>query len=172
MRVQAGFETILHKPRFDDETDYRAGSSCNRTKTFRPTADAFDYMQTNRVVSIIGNLAGDKAILLGCLTGGGTHGGRGYVFLRTKEHPEEVLYWGGRLHFGRHVPQTSRDPVQAQGYEYPQAYVERSLAPGVGEENYKWEDFRGPQSLPELEAQIVALQTALAKIQRTPLGMS
>ena len=62
-------------------------------------------------------------------------------------------------------------PVQAQGYEYPQAYVERSLAPGVGEENYKWADFREAQSLPELEAQIVALQTALAKIQRTPLGM-
>ena len=78
---------------------------------------------------------------------------------------------GGRLHFGRYVPQTSRDPGTGPGYEYPQAYVERSLAPGVGEENYKWEDFHEAQSLPELEAQIVALQTALAKIQRTPLGM-
>lgn len=82
-----------------------------------------------------------------------------------------MLYWeGGSISGGMYLKQAAI-PVQAQGYEYPQAYVERSLAPGVGEENYKWEDFHEAQSLPELEAQIVALQTALAKIQRTPLGM-
>ena len=143
-------------------------------KDFPADCEMLDYMQTNaHVVSIIGNLAGDKAILLGCaLTGGGTQRSEGYVFLRTKEHPEgEVLYWeGGSISGGMYLKQAAI-PVQAQGYEYPQAYVERSLAPGVGEENYKWEDFREAQSLPELEAQIVALQTALAKIQRTPLGM-
>lgn len=143
-------------------------------KDFPADCEMLDYMQTNaHVVSIIGNLAGDKAILLGCaLTGGGTQRNEGYVFLRTKEHPEgEVLYWeGGSISGGMYLKQAAI-PVQAQGYEYPQAYVERSLAPGVGEENYKWEDFREAQSLPELEAQIVALQTALAKIQRTPLGM-
>ena len=143
-------------------------------KDFPADCEMLDYMQTNaHVVSIIGNLAGDKAILLGCaLTGGGTQRNEGYVFLRTKEHPEgEVLYWeGGSISGGMYLKQAAI-PVQAQGYEYPQAYVERSLAPGVGEENYKWEDFHEAQSLPELEAQIVALQTALAKIQRTPLGM-
>ena len=143
-------------------------------KDFPADCEMLDYMQTNaHVVSIIGNLAGDKAILLGCaLTGGGTQRSEGYVFLRTKEHPEgEVLYWeGGSISGGMYLKQAAI-PVQAQGYEYPQAYVERSLAPGVGEENYKWEDFHEAQSLPELEAQIVALQTALAKIQRTPLGM-
>ena len=143
-------------------------------KDFPADCEMLDYMQTNaHVVSIIGNLAGDKAILLGCvLTGGGTQRNEGYVFLRTKEHPEgEVLYWeGGSISGGMYLKQTTIS-VQAQGYEYPQAYVERSLAPGVGTESYKWTDFHEAQSLPELEAQIVALQTALAKIQRTPLGM-
>ena len=43
-------------------------------KDFPADCEMLDYMQTNaHVVSIIGNLAGDKAILLGCaLTGGGT----------------------------------------------------------------------------------------------------
>ena len=110
-------------------------------KDFPADCEMLDYMQTNaHVVSIIGNLAGDKAILLGCaLTGGGTQRSEGYVFLRTKEHPEgEVLYWeGGSISGGMYLKQAAI-PVQAQGYEYPQAYVERSLAPGVGEENYKW----------------------------------
>lgn len=109
-------------------------------KDFPADCEMLDYMQTNaHVVSIIGNLAGDKAILLGCaLTGGGTQRNEGYVFLRTKEHPEgEVLYWeGGSISGGMYLKQAAI-PVQAQGYEYPQAYVERSLAPGVGEENYK-----------------------------------
>ena len=132
-------------------------------KDFPADCEMLDYMQTNaHVVSIIGNLAGDKAILLGCaLTGGGTQRNEGYVFLRTKEHPEgEVLYWeGGSISGGMYLKQAAI-PVQAQGYEYPQAYVERSLAPGVGEENYKWEDFREAQSLPELEAQIVVTAAA------------
>ena len=61
-------------------------------KDFPADCEMLDYMQTNaHVVSIIGNLAGDKAILLGCaLTGGGTQRNEGYVFLRTKEHPEGV----------------------------------------------------------------------------------
>ena len=56
-------------------------------KDFPADCEMLDYMQTNaHVVSIIGNLAGDKAILLGCaLTGGGTQRSEGYVFLRTKE---------------------------------------------------------------------------------------
>ena len=61
--------------------------------------------------------------------------------------------------------------VQAQGYDYPQAYVRRSLAPGVGEENYRWEDFREAQSLPALDAELAALRKALAEVKPSPLGM-
>lgn len=61
--------------------------------------------------------------------------------------------------------------VQAQGYVYPQAYVRRSLAPGVGEENYRWEDFREAQSLPTLDAELAALRKTLADMKPSPLGM-
>lgn len=143
-------------------------------KNFPVDCETLDALQTNiALLQVLGNLAGDKTILLGCEEEqNGTRRKAGYVFLKTKDFPEgEVIYWeGGSISGGMCLKQAAI-PVQAQGYEYPQAYVERSLAPGVGEENYKWADFREAQSLPELEAQIVALQTALAKIQRTPLGM-
>ena len=143
-------------------------------KNFPVDCETLDALQTNiALLQVLGNLAGDKTILLGCEEEqNGTRRKAGYVFLKTKDFPEgEVIYWeGGSISGGMCLKQAAI-PGQAQGYEYPQAYVERSLAPGVGEENYKWADFREAQSLPELEAQIVALQTALAKIQRTPLGM-
>ncbi len=47
--------------------------------------------------------------------------------------------------------------VSAQGYEYPQAYTKRTLAPGVGSENFKWTDFVKPRTSAELNAQIAEL---------------
>ena len=107
-------------------------------------------MQTNAHVGvgIIGNLAGDKAILLGCtLTGGGTQRSEGYVFLRTKDHPEgEVLYWeGGPISGG---PQTDCDPGTGPGVRNIRRPTSsgRWLRHRRGES--KWADFREAQSLP------------------------
>lgn len=143
-------------------------------KDFPADCEMLDYAQTNlHVVSILGNLAGDKAVLWGCTpTGGGTQRAEGYVFLRTKDHPEgEVLYWEGGTTTGGMYLRQETIPVTADGYDYPQAYVARSLAPGVGSENYRWEEFSEAQSLPELRKQIEALKKALAEVKRTPLGM-
>ena len=147
----------------------------NLTKRFSGRLRNFhDYLQTNmHVVSILGNLAGDKAVLLGCQqTDNGRKRSEGYVFLRTKEHPEgEVLYWeGGTTTGGMYLRQETL-PVSAQGYDYPQAYVQRSLSPGSGEENYKWEDFHDAQSLPALERSWKTCACGSKKLQRTPLGM-
>lgn len=143
-------------------------------KDFPADCEMLDYLQTNaHVVSIIGNIAGDKAVLLGCApTDGGTRRAEGYVFLRTREHPEgEVLYWeGGATGSGMYVRQETIT-VQAQGYDYPQAYVQRSLAPGVGAENYRWADFHEAQSLPALEVEIDTLRKALAEVKPSPLGI-
>ena len=130
-------------------------------KDFPADCEMLDYLQTNaHVVSIIGNIAGNKAVLLGCdPMDNGARRAEGYVFLHTREHPEgEVLYWeGGAIGSGMYLKQEVIS-VQAQGYDYPQAYVRRSLAPGVGEENYRWEDFREAQSLPALDAELAALR--------------
>ena len=104
-------------------------------KDFPADCEMLDYLQTNaHVVSIIGNIAGNKAVLLGCdPMDNGARRAEGYVFLHTREHPEgEVLYWeGGAIGSGMYLKQEVIS-VQAQGYDYPQAYVRRSLAPGVG----------------------------------------
>lgn len=142
-------------------------------KDFPADCELFDYMQTNaHVVSIIGNLAGDKAVLLGCeLTDNDTRRAEGYVFLRTREHPEgEVLFWEGGVTGGGMYLRQEPVAVQAQGYDYPQAYVRRSLAPGVGEENYRWDDFHEAQTLPGLRAELAELRAALAAARPAPLG--
>lgn len=143
-------------------------------KDFPADCEMLDYLQTNaHVVSIIGNLAGDKAVLLGCEpTDNATRRAEGYVFIRTQEHPEgEVLYWeGGATGSGMYLRQEVIS-VQAQGYDYPQAYVRRSLAPGIGEENYRWEEFREAQSLPALDAALSALRKRLDEVKPSPLGI-
>ena len=143
-------------------------------KDFPADCEMLDYLQTNaHVVSIIGNIAGNKAVLLGCdPMDNGARRAEGYVFLHTREHPEgEVLYWeGGAIGSGMYLKQEVIS-VQAQGYDYPQAYVRRSLAPGVGDENYRWEDFREAQSLPTLDEELAALRKTLADMKPSPLGM-
>lgn len=139
---------------------------------FPADCEMLDYMQTNaHIISIIGNLAGDKAVLLGCERNGDNQRKEGYVFLRTKDHPEgEVLFWeGGTTAGGMYLKQESI-AVQSHGYDYPEAYVKRWLAPGVGTENYKWNDFHDAQSLPNLQAEIASLRTKLNNIRQAPIG--
>ena len=127
-------------------------------KDFPADCEMLDYLQTNaHVVSIIGNIAGNKAVLLGCdPMDNGARRAEGYVFLHTREHPEgEVLYWeGGAIGSGMYLKQEVIS-VQAQGYDYPQAYVRRSLA----------------QSLPTLDEELAALRKTLADMKPSPLGM-
>lgn len=143
-------------------------------KDFPADCEMLDYLQTNaHVVSIIGNLAGDKAVLLGCgAMDNATRRAEGYVFLRTQEHPEgEVLFWEGGVIGGGMYLKQEVVTVQAQGYDYPQAYVRRSLTPGVGAENYRWVDFRDAQSLPVLNAELDAVRKTLAEMKPSPLGI-
>lgn len=99
-------------------------------KDFPADCEMLDYAQTNlHVVSILGNLAGDKAVLWGCTpTGGGTQRAEGYVFLRTKDHPEgEVLYWEGGHDDGRHVPAAGDDSRHGRRLRLP-AGIRRAVA--------------------------------------------
>lgn len=65
--------------------------------------------------------------------------------------------------------------VTAQGYDYPKAYTRRTLAPGVGAENFSWADFRKPKTPAELEKMIADLKTEqgnmAAQAQTEPLGI-
>ena len=62
---------------------------------FPVDAETFDTLQQNQaILAVLGNIAGDKAVLLGCEPEqGGSARQPGYVFLRTREFPEgEILY--------------------------------------------------------------------------------
>lgn len=136
-------------------------------------AETFDCIQRNQaILAVLGNIAGDKAILWGCEPErNNTIRRAGYVFIRTKDFPEgEILYWeGGSVSSGIYLKKETVS-VTAQGYEFPQAYTSRSLAPGIGEENYRWDEFTAA-SIPALKAEIVRQQTEIATLTPPPLGV-
>lgn len=143
-------------------------------KNFPVDCETLDALQTNiALLQVLGNLAGDKTILQGCEEEqNGTRRKAGYVFLKTKDFPEgEVIYWeGGTVSGGMYVHQEII-PVTAQGYEFPQAYTVRSLKPGVGSENYKWNDFAAVPTPRELEEKIKTQDTAIGELSAPPLGI-
>lgn len=143
-------------------------------KDFPIDCETLDYMQTNvAMVSILGNIAGDKAILQGCeLEQNDTRRKVGYVFLKTKDYPEgELLYWeGGNVSGGMYIKQEVIS-VAAQGYEYPQAYVVRSLAAGIGSENYSWNDFKAIKTAQELDEYNKTQDATVATLAPPPLGI-
>lgn len=125
------------------------------------------------LAGILGNVAGDRTVLTGCVPDEGT-GQRapGYVFLRTRKRPDgEVLYFaGGPAGDGMHVRE---EPVAvaANGVEYPRAYTRRWLEAGIGEERYSWEGFQEGVTLRTLASGAAALREALAGLRGTPLGV-
>lgn len=127
------------------------------------------------IQAIIGNIAGDKAVLLGCEQNSSkTERREGYVFLRTKDYPEgEVIYWkGGSTANGMHVVKEDTQ-VQAFGASYD-AYTSRWLEAGVGEENYEWKDFADIKNMRELMAEIEDLTAEIENVHKEtsePLGI-
>lgn len=134
-------------------------------KDFPLDCETLDMLQANTaLVAALGNIAGDKLILTGCeLTNNGTQRAAGYVFVKTKDYPNgEVLRWeGGNISGGMYV-KLEDVAVNAQGYEYPKAYTRRTLAAGVGSENFSWADFTKPKTPAELEKQIADLAKDLS----------
>lgn len=147
-------------------------------KDFPLDCETLDALQTNMaLLSVLGNIAGDKVILRGCeLSQNGATRSEGYVFLRTAAFPDgEILrFEGGAVGSGMYV-KLEDVAVTAQGYEYPKAYTRRTLAAGVGSENFKWEDFKDVstnaalfQAIGDLRDEIDGLS---AKFAPAPLGI-
>lgn len=147
-------------------------------KDFPLDCDTLDMLQAGTaLVAALGNIAGDKLILTGCeLTNNDTQRAAGYVFVKTRDYPHgEVLRWeGGNISGGMYV-KLEDVSVNAQGFEYPKAYTRRTLAAGVGSENFKWADFKKPKTSAELEKLIADLakqqSDAAAKSVSEPLGI-
>lgn len=148
--------------------------SSQANKDFPVDAQTYESLQGNiTLVSLLGNIAGDKAILLGCeLEQNNTRRKEGYVFIRTREFPEgEILFWeGGAIGSGMYLKKEAV-PISAEGYEFSLAYTVRSLAPGIGSENYSWNDLKAIPTIPQLERKNADLQEEIAKLTPPPLGI-
>lgn len=143
-------------------------------KDFPLDCETLDYLQKlAALAALAGNIAGDRVVLWGCEPNSeGTRRGAGYVFIRTKSAPEgEIMPWdGGPTTSGMYVKQEAI-AVSANNTDYPKAYTRRSLAPGIGEENYAWEGFTDIKSIKELMNENRDLRTELAAVQPAPLGI-
>ena len=137
-------------------------------------AEGLAAIQSNAaMLAILGNIAGDKAILLGCEpTGGGASRNPGYLFVKTADYPDgEVVYFEGGSTAGGMYLKKETIAIAAYRVDYPQAYTVRSLAPGVGAEQYDWADFSAVATNRALAAQLGQLAIDLAAVGVTPLGV-
>lgn len=143
-------------------------------KDFPLDCETLNYIQSlTALAAIAGNIGGDRVVLYGCEANrDGTRRGPGYVFLRTRQNSDgEILPWeGGPTASGMYVREESI-AVSANNIEYPKAYTRRSLAPGIGEENYRWDDFTDIKTIKELMYENEKLHTALTALQPPPLGI-
>lgn len=143
-------------------------------RDFPLDCETLDYIQgLTAMVSVLGNAAGDRVVLCGCESNAeGTRRGEGYVFVRTRAFPEgEVLRWeGGPTGSGMYVREEDV-VVNANNVDYPKAYTRRSLAPGIGEENFGWESFTDIMTLKVLMEENAALREEMKLMERSPLGM-
>jgi microcystin-dependent protein len=123
------------------------------------------------MLAILGNIAGDRAILLGCEAAGASRN-PGYVFLRTADCPEgEVVYFEGGPTTGGMYLKKEAVPINAYGVDYPQTYTARSLAPGIGAEQYDWVDFAVVTTNRALAVQLAQMAIDLASVGVTPFGV-
>ncbi|MDR3227754.1 MAG: tail fiber protein [Prevotellaceae bacterium] len=136
--------------------------------------ETLDYLQKNEaILAIIGNIAGNKTILLGCeLTNNNTSRNPGFVFLQTVDFSNgEILYFeGGAVASGMYMKKEAIS-VTAQNVAYPQAYIKRSLAAGIGSEQYSWNDFKTLTTNAQLAEKNVEQDNAIAALAPPPLGI-
>ncbi len=138
-------------------------------KSFPIDADGLHDMQLNeKLLSILGNIGGNRYILSGC---DAPNSYSGYVFLATIDNPEgELLYLEpGTLGTTVYLKKTPVS-ITAEGYDYNNAYIKRTLAWGDDTESWAWDIFKRIETNAQLSAKVLALQTALAGIVPEAVG--
>lgn len=135
--------------------------------------ETLNNMQNNSIlIEMLGSIAGDKIILTGCEeTTSGTRNS-GYVFLRTISYPEgEILYLEEGNRTTSVTVMNDAVAVNANGYNYSNAYTQRYLANGVGKENYSWSDFTNLTTTAALSTALQELKDKLEAVTGEPLGI-
>ncbi len=116
--------------------------------------ETLEYIKNNTsLVEILGNLAGDKAILYGCDISSQGQMSAGYVFVRTTDYPTgEILYFeGGHASMPGHIVNEAVSVV-AQSVTYEAAYFKRRLVSGYGDEEFPMSSFKKVQNLQQISS--------------------
>lgn len=144
-------------------------------RDFPLDCETLDFLQANQeLLAVLGQIGGDKTILSGCVKTGTTVA-PGYIFLKTAQYPEgEVLKFDGgtidSVTTTVYISETAT-AVTAQGYTYPQAYYNRSLKAGLGDEQFLWADFSRLETNAALKLRVQTLEGEVAALAPTPIGI-
>lgn len=148
------------------------------SRSFPLDCETLQTLQDNtNMVAALGNIWGDKTILLGCEEK--AEGGRneGYIFIRTTACPTgEVLRFTGSEQDDDylHLTLTTADVVQGD-VTYKGAYTTRQLEQGQGEEQWAWDELTRPDDVEAmyvgLKNEMATIRNEVAKIQPVPLGV-
>ncbi|NDW10441.1 tail fiber protein [Dysgonomonas sp. 520] len=113
----------------------------------------------------LAQLGGDTYILSGCETVGSSVSA-GYVVINGEVLPFE----GGTRNSTVYINEVRRD-VTASGYQFPQAYISRSVSFGLGNQQYNWTDFKRVETNAALKSAIDNLQTQVNALKGLPSGI-
>jgi hypothetical protein len=132
-----------------------------------------DVQVNNALLSVLGNIGGEKYILAGVTQASGW---AGYVFLATQDFPAgELLYvQGANASTGTLVLQKEQVNITASGYNYSAAYTKRTLIHGAGgnqAETFQLADFAPLETNAVLSQKVAQLQEALEAITPPPAGL-
>jgi microcystin-dependent protein len=132
-----------------------------------------DVQVNNALLSVLGNIGGDKYILAGLNK---ESGWAGYVFLGTDDFKTgELLYVQGTVNYtGKLVLKEEQVNISASGYGYAGAYTKRFFIHGVGgdqAETYQIADFKRLETNASLSARVDKLTADLEAITPTPAGV-
>jgi microcystin-dependent protein len=132
-----------------------------------------DSQLNDALLSVLGNIGGDKYILAG-LTAATNNAG--YVFLATQDFPSgELLYVEpATATMGSLCLRKSNENITANDYPYTNAYTKRTLyhgIPSAGVESYALSGFVQLETNAALKQRLDTLKTQVDGLTQTPSGI-
>ncbi len=131
-----------------------------------------DSQLNDALLSVLGNIGGEKYILSGLNTASGN---AGYVFLATQDFPSgELLYVEPATTMTSHLClRKTNEDVTANGFPYTGAYTKRTLfhgVPSAGVESFTRSGFARLETNASLKSRLDALTQTVNAMQPTPVG--
>lgn len=139
-------------------------------RSFPLDADGLQDLQINeQLLAVLGNIGGNKYILLGCEKTDATWSS-GYIFTATQKCPSgELLYVSEGTSDTIYIVNETIN-ITASGYNYPAAYTKRACAHGIGDEVFNLSEFIKVETNSSLSEKVAQLQQDIVAITPEAVG--